>query len=139
MAVESNPIHMETQKINDSLDSRSTISPVEYAVIMRDLLTACKEKRIHASSSHSIYRKPDYRMRLPHTLIVTVFGMEISISSNGVACLTHQLENFQVSGSSLGDGGVWLRITSSLCELWLEIHVPMITDRQLQARTFVII
>jgi hypothetical protein len=90
--------------------------PVITREIIKDLLAACKDRRIYASSR----------------LCVVVTRMEIMISEAGVLCPTHQLGPFKTIGCSLGDGGVWLSISAPTSEFWLEIHVPMLTNRQLQ-------
>jgi hypothetical protein len=87
--------------------------PPDYVVMLRDLLLACKDKRIRASSTHSIYSQPGYRMTGLSQLAVIVSGMEICIRESGVHCFTHQLGTLKVLGSSLGDGGVWLSITAA--------------------------
>jgi hypothetical protein len=102
---------------------------------MKDLLAACKDRRIHASSSHSRCKDPDYRTAVCGRLCVIVSGMEIMISEAGVLCPTHQLGPFKTIGCSLGDGGVWLSISAPTSEFWLEIHAPILTNRQLQAKT----
>jgi hypothetical protein len=113
--------------------------PADYAVIVRDLFVASKDGRVHASSIYSIHKRPEYRSSQTQ-VVVTLRGynltpaMEITIQETGVLCLTHQLGSLKTTGCSLGDGGVWLRITSAVCEFWLEIHVPVLTDRQAQAK-----
>lgn len=106
--------------------------PVITREIMKDLLAACKDRRIHASSSYSPCKDPDYRTAVCGRLCVVVTRMEIMISEAGVLCPTHQLGPFKTIGCSLGDGGVWLSISAPTSEFWLEIHVPMLTNRQLQ-------
>lgn len=108
--------------------------PPDYTIMMKDLLTACKDRRIRASSTHSIFSKPGYRVASGVRVCVIVGGMEIIISDTGVACTTHQLGTLTVLGSSLGDGGVWLRITAPACEFWLEINVPTLSNREMQTR-----
>ena len=108
--------------------------PADYGVILRDLVVACKDKRVRASSTHSIFKDPDYRTTGGLVYVITSAGIEIMISSTGVHCHTHQLGEIKTIGSSLGDGGAWLSITAPLCEFWLEIHVPTLTDRQMQAK-----
>ncbi len=100
--------------------------------IMRDLVTACKDKRISASSSYSIYQSPECRIAPAGKVCVVVSGMEVLISETGAASPTHQLGECKVLGCCLGDGWVWLHITA-LLDFWLEIHVPMLTAMQLQA------
>ena len=107
--------------------------PTDYGVILHYLIAACKDRRIRASSTHSLFKEPDYRMH-GGLVYVVVSGIEIMISDTGVHCLTHQLGNIKTIGSSVGDGGVWLNITAPVCEFWLEIHVPMPSVRQLQVK-----
>jgi hypothetical protein len=54
-----------------------------YGVILRDLIVACKERRIHAS----IHRSSDYRTSLSQVVVtIRVLGMEITIRDTGVHC-----------------------------------------------------
>ena len=99
--------------------------PVITREIMKDQQAACKDRRIHASSSHSLYKNPNYRTACCGRVCVVVSGMEIMISETGVQCATHQLGPFTTIGCSLGDGGVWLSISAPTSEFWLEIHVPI--------------
>jgi hypothetical protein len=109
--------------------------PPDYAVILRDLLTACKHKRIYVSSSHSPCKNPGYRMAMCDRVCVDVNGMEILITDRGVHCFTHQIRSFKTIGCSLGDGGVWLSISEPTSEFWMEIHVPTLSNRDMQARS----
>ncbi len=65
---------------------------------------------------------------------VVICGMEIMISETGVHCVAHQLGNLRTIGCSLGDGGVWMSLSAPTSDFWLEIHVPILTNRQLQVK-----
>ena len=99
--------------------------PVDFGTILKDLAKACKDRRVRASSSHSIFRGIDCRVSSGQ-VIMDVSSIQVVISDKGVSCPTHQLGAFKILGCSLGAGGAWLSITSQLCEFWLEIHVPML-------------
>jgi hypothetical protein len=58
--------------------------------IMLDLVTACKDKRIRASSSHSIYKSPECRIAPVGKVCLVISGMEVTISETGATSLTHQ-------------------------------------------------
>ncbi len=65
---------------------------------------------------------------------MVVSGKEFMISETGVQCVTHQLGPLKTIGCSLGDGGVWLSISAPTNDFWLEIHAPMLTNKQLQVK-----
>ncbi len=116
--------------------------PVITREIMRDLLDACKDRRIRASSSYNVYKQSlDHRAAVGGGMYVVVGdGIEIMISEmmgGGAYCSRHcgahaELGVLNVIGSSLGGGGVWLSITGP-GEFWLEIHVPIIAEREREA------
>ena len=100
--------------------------PVEYSTMLRDLIEACRERKVDASSSHCVYRRMDVKTgAIKHRVDVNVSGMQIKISDMGVTCPSHQLGDIVVKGCSLGNGGVWLSVAAELVAFWLEIHVPM--------------
>ncbi len=106
--------------------------PGEWGAMIQDLKTACAFRRVRASSSHSYYKAPVVRWRHVGRVDVNVDGVELVLSpEDGVSCGSHALGSIVVKGCSLGDGGVWLRVSGMISNdaFWLEIHAPMVAAR----------
>jgi len=95
------------------------------------LIEAFKDKRLRVSSSHSVYASPAVRVIDTRTLHVFAGHVRCSISLAGVLLLP-EIGAVAVDGCTFCDTGVWLSITAG--RFWLEIHVPPLTGRQIQAR-----
>lgn len=90
-------------------------------IMMVSLINACKTKKLRASSSHSVYSTPIARIVDGKKLYVAAGGIQCFISE-GKVHLQPEPEKTITNANMVGDGGVWLSITSG--DYWLEIHVP---------------
>jgi hypothetical protein len=100
--------------------------------MMLNLIDACKDKRLRSSSSHSVYIHPTTRVVDEHKLYVAAGNIQCFISEGVVVSLPPLSATAIVKGSLIGENGVWLSISSG--KFWLDIHVPTLTERQLQTR-----
>jgi hypothetical protein len=99
---------------------------------MMQLLTeACKDRRLRASSSLSVYAPPVAYVIDGRTLYLAAGRAQCFISEKGVL-FDPGIGAVVVNGCTFSDTGVWLSITSG--DFWLEIHVPPLTNRQVQTR-----
>jgi hypothetical protein len=99
--------------------------------MMLNLIYACKNKILRVSSSHSVYSPPIARIVDGTKLYIAAGNIQCFVSEGAVK-LQPELSATVINGSLVGDGGVWLSIASG--DFWLEIHVPIPAQRQLQAR-----
>jgi hypothetical protein len=99
--------------------------------MMQILVEAFKDRRLRVSSSHCVYASPLVRVIDTRTLHVFACPVLCLISQAGVS-LSPDIGAVAVGGCTFCDTGVWLSITAG--GFWLEIHVPPLTDRQIQAR-----
>ena len=92
------------------------------SIMMFNLNYASKNKILRASSSHSVYSPPITRIVDGTKLYISAGNIQCFVSEGEVK-LQPELSTTITKGSLLGDGGVWLSITSG--DFWLEIHVPI--------------
>ncbi len=97
---------------------------------MQILIESCKERRMRASSSHSVYAPPVTSV-VDGSLYVLAGWIRCLISDKGVS-FSPEIGTVIVNGCTFCDTGVWLSIASG--EFWLEIRVQPLSDREIQLR-----
>ncbi len=103
---------------------------------MQNLISAFRDGRLRVSSSGSVHMAPDVTLVHRTTIHISTasgsFNCSISAIAGVVLLIGSKQQAPVVNANSIEDTGAWIQIKED--NLWIEIHAPMLTARQLQQR-----
>jgi hypothetical protein len=103
---------------------------------MQNLISAFRDGNLRVSSSGSVHMAPEVIL-VHHTTIhiSTASGsFDCSVSAKGgvVLLVRGKQQTPAVNANLVDDTAAWIQINGD--DFWIDIHVPMLTTRQLQQR-----